>query len=89
MEEKPIVFSVHTLERLPERGITREEVEATIRTGEKLPAKSGRISYRKNFPFEGKWKNRYYDIKQVMPIVVEEGDRLVVVTAYAFYFGGS
>ena len=29
-----------------------------------------------------------YETKQVMPIVVEEPHRLVVVTVYVFYFGG-
>ena len=56
--------------------------------GERIPAKIGRVAYRKNFPFESKWKNRYYEIKQVVPIVVEDGDILVVVTVYAFYIGG-
>jgi hypothetical protein len=86
---KKIIFSQHALERLPERGVTREEVEATINTGERINAKSGRTAYRKSFPFAAEWKNRYYDIKQVMPIVVEEGDSTVVVTVYAFYFGGN
>jgi hypothetical protein len=88
MEIKPIEISQHALERLPQRGITQKEVEIAIRQGERIPAESGRFAFRKNFPFESKWKNRYYEIKQVMPIVVEEGDKLVVVTVYAFYIGG-
>jgi hypothetical protein len=31
---------------------------------------------------------RYYETKQVMAVVVEETERLLVVTVYAFYFGG-
>ena len=70
MESKHIVLSQHALERMPARGIALKEVEIAIREGEKVAAKSGRVAYRKNFPFEAKWKNRYYEIKQVMPIVV-------------------
>ncbi|MBI2847793.1 MAG: DUF4258 domain-containing protein [Chloroflexi bacterium] len=88
MESKKIILSRHALDRLPERGVTKEEVEAAVTSGERIAAKGGRIAYRKNFPFEARWKNRYYDIKQVLPIVIEESDRLVVVTVYAFYFGG-
>ena len=53
-----------------------------------MPAERGRIAFRKNFPFLSDWKNRYYEVKQVVPIVVEEEDAIVVVTVYVFYFGG-
>ena len=85
---KPIFFSDHALEQMPDRGVTREEVEETIRTGVAAPAKRSRLAFRKNFPFQSEWKGRYYAIKQVMPIVAEEVDRLVVVTIYSFYLGG-
>lgn len=84
---KPIIFSPHALDQLPGRGLTREEVEQTIRTGETIPAKGGRLAFRSNFLFESEWKGRYYAVKQAMPIVAEEPEGLVVVTAYAFYFG--
>jgi len=86
---KPIIFSQHALDQMPDRGTTREEVEITIRTGEPTPAKSRRLSYRKNFPFNKDWKEKQYAIKQVMPIVIEESDRILVVTVYVFYFGGT
>ncbi|MBN1689922.1 MAG: DUF4258 domain-containing protein [Dehalococcoidia bacterium] len=86
---KPILFSQHALDQMPDRGANREEVEAAIRTGELAPAKSKRLSYRKNFPFNKDWKGRKYAIKQVMPIVIEESDRIIVVTVYVFYFGGT
>jgi len=85
---KPIGFSHHAMEQTPSRGATREEVEAAIRSGEQAPAKAGRQTYRKNFPFQSHWKGRYYETKQVMPIVVEEGEGLVVITVYVLYFGG-
>jgi hypothetical protein len=53
-----------------------------------VAAKRGRDAYRKNFPYHSEWKGRYYETKQVMPIVVVEGAKTVVVTVYVFYFGG-
>ena len=86
---KPIIFSKHALEQIPDRGATNEEVEAAIRTGEAIPAKGKRLTFRKNFPFHRKWKGRYYAVKQVMPIVTEESGKMIVVTVYVFYFGGT
>lgn len=83
-----IVFSQHALAQMPDRGATKQEVEAAIRNGEKAAARQGRIAFRKNFTFEGAWKGRYYETKQVVSIIKEEADRLVVVTVYVFYFGG-
>ena len=73
---------------MPFRGATREEVESAIRSGERLPAKHGRQAYRKNFRFRSQWMGRYYETKQVTAVVVEEAERLLVVTVYVFYFGG-
>ena len=42
--------------------------------------------YKKNFSFGKKWRGKQYRIKQVIPVVAEEADKLVVVTVYAFYF---
>lgn len=86
---KPILFSKHSLDQMADRGVSREEVELTIRTGEKVPGKKGGIAFRKNFAINSIWKGKYYEIKQVMPITVEERDKIVVITAYAFYFGGA
>jgi hypothetical protein len=85
---KAVFFSQHALDQMPDRGATREEVKTAIRSGELLPAKGKRFSFRKNFPFNNVWKGKRYGIKQVMPIVIEESDRIIVVTVYVFYFGG-
>ena len=84
-----IVFSPHAIEQLALRGSTESEAESAIREGERLPARLRRTAFRKNLSFRSHWKGRYYETKQVMPIVVDEGDELVVVTVYVFYFGGS
>jgi len=85
--EKSIEFSQHALDNMADRGASREEVELTIRTGECLPAKKGRLSFRKNFSYSAMWKGKFYQVKQVMPIVAEEPDRFVVVTVYVFFIG--
>lgn len=85
---KPVTFSPHALAQLALRGATQAEVEAAIAEGEPLPARMGRTAVRKSFPFQSEWKGRYYEVKQVIPIVIEEEDAFVVVTVYVFYFGG-
>ena len=84
-----IVLSPHAREQLDLRGATEAEAQAAIMEGERLPARLGRTALRQNFPFRSQWKGRYYETKQVMPIVVEDEDDIVVVTVYVFYFGGS
>jgi hypothetical protein len=86
---KLVAFSRHALDNLGDRGATRGEVEEAIRAGERVPAKLGRVAFRKSFPFRSTWKGRFYEAKQVMPIVVEEADRWVVVTVYVFFIGGA
>jgi hypothetical protein len=71
------------------RGATQVEVETAIREGEASPGKGGRLVVRKNFSFQSKWKGRYYETKQVAPVVVHDADGIVVVTVYVFYFGGT
>jgi hypothetical protein len=86
---KTIVFSTHALGQMADRGTNEAEVEITIREGEEIPAKQGRRAFRKNFPFGSQWKGRYYEFKQVMPVVADEPHGYVVITVYVFYFGGN
>jgi len=88
MEMKHIEISQHALDQMDDRGASKDEVNAAILNGEQVPAKKGRIAFRKNFLFESYWKGKHYTTKQVMPIVKEERDKLVVITVYVFYFGG-
>ena len=86
---KAVVFSNHALEQMRDRGAEQSEVEMAINTGEEIPAKQGRKAFRKNFSFNATWKGRYYDVKQIVPIVAEEPDTWIVITVYVFYFGGN
>jgi hypothetical protein len=85
--EKTIKFSQHALDNMADRGASREEVELAIRTGECFPAKKGRLSFRKNLSYNTIWKGKFYQVKQVMPIVADEPETFVVITVYAFFIG--
>ena len=83
---KPIRLSGHAKEQLFFRGTTEEEVIETIRTSPWQPAELGRLEGRKNFTFEKEWNKKYYKIKQVRPIFIEEGAEIVVITVYTYFF---
>ena len=83
-----VIFSRHSRDQLRDRGATEAEVREAILNGERVPAKRGRVAFRKNFSYRSEWKGKYYEIKQVMPIVIHEGNAFMVVTVYVFYFGG-
>ena len=85
-QRKRIRCSEHAWEQMRERGARQEETETAILKGEQIPAKKGRKAFRHNFQFNAEWGNKHYAIKQVMPIVVEEGNEYIVVTVYTFYF---
>lgn len=85
---KEIIFSKHSLERMIIRGASKEDVKRAIYEGERCLAKRGKYAFIKNFPYEAKWKGMYYSTKQLKVIVKEESGKYIVVTVFAFYFGG-
>jgi len=84
--EKPIRLSGHARQQLGFRGASEQEVVETIHSANWQPAESGRHDCRRDFPFNGIWNGRYYAIKQVRPVFVQEGKEIVVVTVYVYYF---
>lgn len=50
---KPIDFSDHVLQRMIERGTTRQEVEDAVRRGRQVPAREGKIAFRLNLRYQG------------------------------------
>jgi len=86
VKEKPIIFTIHALQRMKERGTDKEAVREAGRIGERETARGGRVLYRLNLEFNKEWDGRYFGIQQVAPVVVEEEDRFVVITVYTFYF---
>jgi hypothetical protein len=83
----PVFFTSHARDRMARRGTSEAEVEEVVRTGEHLEARHGRLAFRKDFAYGREWEGKWYDMKQVMPIVAEEQDKLVIVTVYVFYIG--
>lgn len=86
MPSKPIRITSHAAEQCTERGASVSEVELAIRVGVREAVREGRWMYRYNLPFNGLWQGKHYSIKQVAPIVAEDGGVLVVVTVLTFYF---
>ncbi|MFQ5963625.1 MAG: DUF4258 domain-containing protein [Candidatus Scalinduaceae bacterium] len=85
-KELSIEISSHAKEQMFERGVSENEVRVAIRQGEEEPARKGRFMYKKNFSFKRTWRGKKYNIKQVVPLVAKESDKLIVVTVYAYYF---
>jgi hypothetical protein len=69
-----------------ERGATEAEVSATVREGERFPAKFGRTGFRRNFAFDSEWHGRRYATKQVEAFAVKAGRDWLVITVLARYF---
>jgi hypothetical protein len=83
---KPIHLSGHARDRLASRGVSEDEVIEAVRTSPWRPAELGRLECRRSFAYGQEWNGRFYNTKQVRPIFVEEADKIVVVTVYAYYF---
>ena len=81
-----VIVHPYATERLAERGVTLEEVIATVTNGEQFPAKFGRMGFRRHFPYDRSWRGRRYATKQVEVVAVEEQERWVVITVIARYF---
>ena len=76
----------HARERTAERGAAIDEVVATIRQGERFPARFGRSGFRRNFPFSGMWRGLAYTTKQIEVYAIEEDGAWLVITVLVRYF---
>jgi hypothetical protein len=76
---KSIRLSTHAEGYLAKRGFSREEVIETIRTAPWLVTEGGgqRRECAKEFRFERQWNGKYYRIKKLRPIFVEEATEIV------------
>ena len=75
----------HTLERAQQRGKDVDEIRDVIETGFPVPAKYGRQGRAKIYEFGQARQGTFYSQKRVEVYYVSEGDRIITVTAYAFY----
>lgn len=76
----------HARERIKERGTNEKEVIKTVKEGEQFTAKFGRTGFRRNFVFEGIWRGKKYNTKQVEAYVVKENNDFIVITVVVKYF---
>lgn len=83
---KPIRLTTHATQQCIERGASEAEVREAIEHGIREPAKRGRFMCWLNFQYAALWQDKFYAIKQVAPVAVEEQNEIVVVTVYTFYF---
>lgn len=83
---KHVRLHPHAQVRLAERGVTEDEVIATVESGESFPAKHGRTGFRRNFRFDETWQGQHYGTKQVEAYAVNEEDAWPVITVIAKYF---
>lgn len=81
-----IRFTAHALERVAERGATREEVEHTILYGDASPARHGRTEFRHTLPFNALWNGRHYTHKQLTVYALEDDADWIVITVVCRYF---
>lgn len=81
-----IQFHPHAVERMTERGSTKQEVISTVEQGEQFPAKFGRTGFRRNFPFDRQWRGKYYGTKQLEVYAVQENNDWLVITVITKYF---
>lgn len=81
-----VQFHSDARERMGERGATEEEVIATVRDGERFPAKFGRTGSRRNFAYDSEWRGRRYGTKQVEAFAVKERRDWLVIPLVVRYF---
>jgi hypothetical protein len=71
---------------MQERGASEVEVEATLRDGERFPAKFDRQGFRRNFSFGEIWREQRYAMKQLEVIAIyEDGDWLVISVIVKYF----
>jgi hypothetical protein len=76
----------HAKDRISERGASEAEVVATVREGERFPAKFRRTGFRRNFPFDSEWHGRRYATKQVEAFAVKTKSGWLVITVLVRFY---
>jgi hypothetical protein len=81
--EKTLVYTKHARERMLQRGANDNEVEQTILTGEKLPAKNGKVKFERTYQKSCEFEGRTYSQKKVEVVTAPEENKWVIVTVIA------
>ena len=58
-----VVLHPHAMARLGERGVREEEVKTAVLEGERVPAKFGRVGFRRYFQYGKLWRGKTYATK--------------------------
>jgi len=81
-----IIIHPHALQRMEERGATREEVLRTIASGRMSAAKFGRRIHTMTFSYDDYLRLRPYEHKLIEAYSVEEGGDVIVITVVVKYY---
>ncbi len=82
---KPIKLSCHAEFQMTRRGTCLNEIKTAIENTEWHLLEGNRLECRFSFDYNDYWNGKYYKIKQVRPIFVDE-ETIVVVTVYTYFF---
>jgi hypothetical protein len=80
-----VVIIDHARRRMPERGVSEDEVREVLARGQPAEARGGRQALELIFPYNTYWQGRFYEQKRVRVVYAEEGPDQVVITVYAYY----
>jgi hypothetical protein len=80
-----VVIIDHARRRMPERGVSEDEVREVLARGQPAEARGGRQALELVFPYNTYWQGRFHEQKRVRVIYAEEGPDQVVITVYAYY----
>jgi radical SAM superfamily enzyme YgiQ (UPF0313 family) len=86
-EDVALVIIDHARRRMPERGVSEDEVREVLARGRPAEARGGRQAVELVFPYNSFWQGRFYEQKKVKIIYVEEGADQIVIIVYAYYGG--
>ncbi len=80
-----LLYTSHARSKMQERGVSEEEVIATVREGASATLEDNRLLRRKVFTMGYQRRGRSYSHKEVTVIYTEEGEHQVIVTVLARY----
>lgn len=83
---KTIRLTKHAQSYFEKRRFSEDEVIKAINESDWITGDSGKLECRLDLEYKSDWNNKYYDIKQIRPIFVDEVDEIVVITVYTYYF---
>ena len=83
---KEVYFTKHSIESMRKRGVSEDEVKTAISNAQWQTSKWEKLECNFEFEYNKKWNAKHYNKKQVVPIFVEEEEKIVIITVYAFYF---